>query len=160
HNRRLFVRSCHGWYQFNPALAVRRRLPSGESWVPICDALNLRFVAECANPNLWPRIEALFAMAGMPPMAVPIGGARAAQKITTERERHEASRREMETVLHEPELAKVQTAVEEPPAPSTSAPTLASPPWGTKEARRLEIERIRQQIAENAAKRARDGDPS
>lgn len=161
YNRRLFVRVGHGWYQFNPALAVRRRLPSGESWVPIYDALNLRFVAECAEPYLWPRIDALFAMAGMPPMAVPIGGARAAQKIATERERHAALRREMEAMRQEAALAKTQAAVEAPPMPSFPEPALASPPrWGTNEARRLEIERVRQQIAENAAKRARDGDPS
>ena len=161
YNRRLFVRVGHGWYQFNPALAVRRRSPLVESWVPIFDALNLRFVAECADPYLWPRVDTLFAMAGMPPMAVPIGGARAAQKITAERERHEALRREMETVRQEAALAKVQTTVEAPPAPSSPVLAPASPPpWGTTEARRLEIERIRQQIAENAAKRARDGDPS
>ena len=113
------------------------------------------------DPYLWPRVDALFAMAGMPPMAVPIGGARAVQKITTERERHEALRHEMETVRQEAALAKVQTTVEAPPAPASPPPAPASPPpWGTREARRLEIERIRQQIAENAAKRARDGDPS
>ncbi|MCC7327176.1 MAG: hypothetical protein IT521_10275 [Burkholderiales bacterium] len=153
YNRRLFVRIGHGWYQFNPALAVRRRSPSGESWVPIFDALNLRFVAECADPYLWPRVDALLAMAGMPPMAVPIGGARAAQKITAERERREALRREMETA-REAALAKAQTTVEAPPAPASP------PPWGTTEARRLEIERVRQQIAENAKKRTGDGDPS
>ena len=125
YNRRLFVRVGHGWYQFNPALAVRRRSPSGESWVPIFDALNLRFVAECADPYLWPRVDALFAMAGMPPMAVPIGGARAAQKIAAERERHEALRREMETMRQEAALAKVQTTVEAPPAPSSPAPAPA-----------------------------------
>ena len=40
YNRRLFVRVAHGWYQFNPALSVRRRNASGEAWLPICDALN------------------------------------------------------------------------------------------------------------------------
>lgn len=161
YNRRLFVRVGHGWYQFNPALAVRRRLPSGESWVPICDALNLRFVAECADPHLWPRIDALLAMAGMPPMAVPIGGSRAAQKIAAERERHEVLRREMEAMRQQAALAEAQTAGEAPPAPSSLAPEPASPPpWGTKEARRLEIERVRQQIAANAAKRSRGDDPS
>ena len=152
YNRRLFVRVGHGWYQFNPTLALRRRSPSGESWVPIYDALNLRFVAECADPYLWPRIDALFAMAGMPPMDVPIGGARAAQKIAAARERHEPLRHEMEAMRQEAALPKAQAAVEAAPA--------TPPPWGTKEARRLEIERVRQQIAENAAKRARDGDPS
>jgi hypothetical protein len=161
YNRRLFVRVAHGWYQFNPALAVRRRSPAGESWVPIWDALNLRFVAECADPHLWPRIDALLAMAGMPPMAAPIGGARTARKIAAERERDEALRREMEAMRQAAALAKAQAAVEAPPAPRSRAPAAASPaPWGTKEARRLEIERVRQQIAENAAKRARDGEPS
>ncbi len=162
YNRRLFVRVRHGWYQFNPALALRRRGASGEAWVPIFDALNLRFVAECAEPYLWPRIDALLAMAGMPPMDVPIGGGRAAQKIAAERERHEALRRAMEARRQEVALAQAQAAVEAPPAPLSlqPAPVSSPPPWGTKEARRLEIERVRRQIADNAAKRDRDGDPS
>lgn len=56
----------------------------------------------------------------------------------------------------------VETAVQAPPAPSSPATAPGSlPSWGTTEARRrLEIKRVRQQIAENAAKRARDGDLS
>ncbi len=92
-------------------------------------------------------------------MSVPIGGAQAAQKIAVEGERLEALRREMETMRQEAALGKVQTKVEAPPVPSAPAPA-SPPPWGTKEARCLEIERVRQQIAKNAAKRARDGDPS
>ena len=157
YNRRLFVRVGHGWYQFNPALAVRRRSPSGESWVPICEALNLRFVAECADPHLWPRIDALFALAGMPPMDTPIGGARAAQRIAAEHERHEALRREMEAVRQEAAVAKAPTAIEAALPPSSPAPA-SPPPWGTKEARLLEIERVKRQIEENAARRAREGD--
>jgi hypothetical protein len=63
YNRRLFVRVAHGWYQFNPALSVRRRNASGEAWLPICDALNLRFVAECADPQHWAHIDALLGLA-------------------------------------------------------------------------------------------------
>ena len=90
YNRRLFVRVGHGWYQFNPALAVRRRDASGETWVPICDALNLRFVAECANPQQWPRIEALLATAGLPQPSAPIGGERIMQQMREERAEYEA----------------------------------------------------------------------
>jgi hypothetical protein len=40
YNRALFRRTAHGWYQFNPALAVRARSPSGdESWRSIFAAL-------------------------------------------------------------------------------------------------------------------------
>jgi hypothetical protein len=83
--RRLFVRVAHGCYQFNPALAVRRRSSFGESWVLILDALNLRFVAECAQPYLWPRIDALFAMAGQPPIETPVGRARSANAMAAGR---------------------------------------------------------------------------
>ena len=43
YNRMLFKRVAHGHYQFNPALSVRRKVKGEESWVPVFEALNLRW---------------------------------------------------------------------------------------------------------------------
>ena len=146
YNRRLFVRLVQGWYQFNPALAVRRRDAYGESWLAICDALNLRFVAESADPQHWDHINALLAMAQQAPMPTPIGGERFAREMAAEREQEEAYRRKLE---------KVQRQWEARP---DIAPTAAPPRWGTKEARRAEVERVRREIAEKMAKRTGGAD--
>lgn len=59
YNRMLFYRVARGHYQFNPALSVRRKVKGEEVWVPVFDALNLRFL----NEFLWhfrsPRYEHL-----------------------------------------------------------------------------------------------------
>ena len=59
YNRTLFYRVARGHYQFNPALSVRRKVKGEEVWVPVFDALNLRFL----NEFLWhfrsPRYEHL-----------------------------------------------------------------------------------------------------
>jgi hypothetical protein len=46
YNRALFMRVAQGWYQFNPELAVRRRLGDEERWTPIYAALNLPLIRE------------------------------------------------------------------------------------------------------------------
>ena len=147
YNRRLFVRLALGWYQFNPALAVRRRDASGESWLPICDALNLRFVAESAHPRHWAHINTLLGLVQQGPLPTPIGGERSAREMAAEREEQEAWQRKMDEILRQEEQA-----------PLVSAPAVAPPPWGTKEARRLEVERVRREIAERAAMRTGDAD--
>jgi hypothetical protein len=123
-------------------LSVRRRDAAGEAWLPVLDALNLRFVAECAEPQHWERINALLAMAEQAPIATPVGGERAAREMAAE---EEAWQRRLDEMRREQEQAQAR-----PPAPK--------PRWGTKEARRLEEERIRREIAEKAAKRAGDPD--
>ena len=90
YNRRLFVRVAHGWYQFNPALALRRRNASGESWQPLFDALNLRFVAECADSHHRARINALLARAQQAPAPTLIADEAAARKPSAEREQEKA----------------------------------------------------------------------
>lgn len=142
YNRRLFVRLMHGWYQFNPALAVRRRDAAGDSWQPVLDALNLRLVAQCAVPAHWHRIDAMLSMAGQAPMETPIAGEADARRMAVERDQREARMR-MTDELREEE------------SPSVPA---APPPWGTREARRMEVERVRRQIAANQAKRADKAD--
>ena len=46
YNRMLFKRVAHGHYQFNPALSVRRKVKDEESWVPVFEALNLRWLGQ------------------------------------------------------------------------------------------------------------------
>jgi hypothetical protein len=75
YNRRLFVRVRTGFYQFNPALALRRVDADGEHWVPICRALNLALARETALPRFWPRIDALLSQSGIavgPPLAAAL----------------------------------------------------------------------------------------
>ncbi len=66
YNRKLFVRVRTGFYQFNPALSVRRVTATGEAWIPIYAALNLALVRETALPRFWPRIDALLSQSGIP----------------------------------------------------------------------------------------------
>ena len=75
YNRRLFVRVRTGFYQFNPALALRRVDADGEHWVPIYRALNLALARETALPRFWPRIDTLLSQSGIavgPPLAAAL----------------------------------------------------------------------------------------
>ena len=156
YNRRLFLRIGHGSYQFNPALSVRRHDASGETWVPIFEALNLRFILEGATPRHWLRIEALLDMAGLPQPSTPIGGERIMQQMREERAQYEAWLQAPETEEdHEPDAAELPSAAETPPPPE---PPPA--PWGTPAARSAEIERVRRQIEENTARREGGADGS
>jgi hypothetical protein len=68
YNRRLFVRVAQGWYQFNPALQVRQRHGGDETWLPLYEALNLRLVAENADPAHRGKIGALLEAARLAPL--------------------------------------------------------------------------------------------
>ncbi len=143
YNRRLFVRVAHGWYQFNPALSVRRREGASESWVPILEALNLRFVAEGAHPEQLEAIDALLEHARLPPVPTPIAMERMKSKADEEQQRNEAMRAKLEAAHAESarmtaEIARARSA---------------QPAWGTPEARRAEMERFRRKIAERLAAR-------
>lgn len=135
YNRALFFRVAQGWYQFNPRLAVRRRQGEGEVWLPVFAALNLPLIGESAWDFVWQRIGDYLARAGMPERTVPVAAERALARLEAarqERERQEAERR---------------AALERWRAEQTRPEAAPSPPkWGTKEARRLEIERLRQEI--------------
>ena len=139
YNRRLFVRLAQGWYQFNPTLAVRRRDAAGETWVPLPDALNLRFAGECAHPDHWEHIDKLLTMAQQAPMPIPIIGEADAKKWAEEA----AQRQQLEKIR--------QTSLQS----HVAAPL---PRWGTKQAQRMEIERVRREIAEKAARRGGEPD--
>lgn len=87
YNRALFVRVSQGWYQFNPALAVRRRQGDEEVWLPVYAALNLPLIGEFAWDFVWQRIDDYLARAGLPGRAVPIAAERAVAKIEARRKR-------------------------------------------------------------------------
>lgn len=143
YNRALFQRVAQGWYQFNPKLAVRRKVDAEETWVPIYQALNLPFVKEFAWDFIWSRVDEYLALAGLPARTEPIAAERALarqQAAALEQER-EAKAREEAIERRRAELL----AASRPREP-------AAPKWGTPEAKRLEIERIRKQIEERNRK--------
>jgi hypothetical protein len=86
YNRGLFLRIVQGWYQLNPRLMVRRKQQDGDVWVPIYEALNLRFTGEFAWDFMWNRVNAFLEMADLPVRGVPIAGELAVA-------RHEAAKR-------------------------------------------------------------------
>ena len=67
YNRRLFKRLSTGLYQFNPALALRRRGDEEAGWLPVFEVLNLPLVKELADPRYAQHIDALLMLAEMPP---------------------------------------------------------------------------------------------
>lgn len=76
YNRSLFKRRAQGWYQFNPALSVRRRQNGEDIWAPIFAALNLPFIAEFTAVSrwisVWPALNTYLAEAGIPEVPIPI----------------------------------------------------------------------------------------
>jgi hypothetical protein len=151
YNRALFVRISQGWYQLNPKLAVRRTQGDAETWVPIYQALNLAFVAESAWDFVWTRIDDYLAMAGLPQRTIPI----AAERVIARREAALRERAEREAQYREAHgrWPFVERPVSQPVAPAESRPVgepvaPADPPWGTSEANRLAIERLRREIEE------------
>ena len=135
YNRSLFVRVAQGWYQLNPKLSVRRRQDDGDVWVPIYRALNLPFIGEFAWDFVWDRIDEYLAMAGLPERTTPIAAERAI-------ERQQALMRESEKRQAE-ELEALRRSRA---SRATLEPQHEEPKWGTPEARRREIERVRQEI--------------
>ncbi|MEO6744589.1 MAG: ankyrin repeat domain-containing protein [Caldimonas sp.] len=175
YNRALFVRMAQGWYQFNPALAVRSRDAAGaEAWLPILDALNLRLVGESADPLQWKRIDALFEKAVQPPLGTPVGGERFAREMAADQLRLDALIRERSAALELAEAAsEANAARREAMAAASTEPTKSASterlipdagpgeaaasaphPWGSPAARRAEIERVRREIAERRRRRA------
>jgi hypothetical protein len=143
YNRALFRRVSQGWYQFNPKLSVRRLRGDEESWMPIYAALNLPLINEFARDDGWDgvggHIAEYLAMAGMPEPTIPIAAERAVA-------RQEALVREREKRAHEERAAHERWREEQ--AASLQAQQTKQPRWGTKEAKRMEIERLRQAIEE------------
>jgi len=136
YNRGLFRRLQQGWYQLDPGLSVRRSQGEEEVWLPVISALNLPLISEVSHwdhgewDSVQKAIDRLLALAGLPARSPPIAAERL---LAVERAREEAR------------LAKAQALQAQREAASAGAAQRAIP-WGSPEARRLEIERIRQQI--------------
>lgn len=139
YNRALFMRVAQGWYQFNPQLLVRHRQDKEEIWHPIFAALNLPLVNEFARQYAfepypgWNRIDEYCALANMPKPAVPI----TAERVIALREAAEVERAKQE--------AEQQAALKRWQE-QKKRELSEKPKWGTKEAKRLEIERLRKEI--------------
>ncbi len=139
YNRALFVRIAQGWYQFNPHLSVRRKTQEGEAWVPIYQALNLAFIGEFAWDFVWDRVDGYLDMAGLPKRGTPIAAERAIA-------RWQAAKREQEQREAEERAARERWRAEQIAAQQRKQQ--AAPKWGTPEAKRREIERLRKEMEE------------
>jgi len=143
YNRALFLRVSQGWYQFNPKLLVRRRQGDEELWTPIYAALHLPLINEFSRDDgwesVWDRIAEYLAMAGLPERTIPIAAERAVA-------RQEALDREREKRANEARAALERRREEQVATPQRQQ--AEEPRWGTKEAKRMEIERIRRKIEE------------
>jgi len=145
YNRALFWRVAQGWYQFNPALAVRRRVAEEESWQPVYQAVNLPLIHEFTPDFHWDRAQEFLARANLPPPPVPVAAERRVQRLETQaRERAETE-------------AALRAALESRrrAAATYQGPPAADPPWGTPEAKRLAIARLRRR---NTSRREEDED--
>ncbi|WP_459568559.1 ankyrin repeat domain-containing protein [Cupriavidus sp. 8B] len=81
YNRMLFKRFEQGWYQFNPALSVRRQQEGQETWVPIYEALNLPWINESSWENVWRYIDLYLGLARLPDRTIPIAAERALARV-------------------------------------------------------------------------------
>ncbi len=150
YNRALFKRVAQGWYQFNPKLSVRRRMGDDEQWIPAFAALNLPLINEFSFDNGWEcvteSIDDYLSMAGLPKRSIPIAAERAtAREIALEQER-EAKRAEVREA--ERKIAEARTAKARQLAEQARTGQLPPVKWGTKDSKRLEIERLRREIEE------------
>ncbi len=139
YNRSLFERVSQGWYQISSALSVRRKVGDTEAWVPIYQALNLPFVAEFAWDFIWAGVDDYLALAGLPARTIPV-----VYEQALAREQADTLARERE--MREFEESSARYRAEVAAMGRQAAPT--PPKWGTAEAKRLEIERIRREIEE------------
>lgn len=142
YNRALFKRVAQGWYQFNPQLAVRRRQGNEESWMPIYQALNITLINEFSISDGWfnisDRIAEFMTMGGLPERTIPIGAERGVARelaLAQERQKRDAELT-AQALKRQEQAATRQRQSAEPPK------------WGTKEAKLLEIARIRREIEE------------
>ncbi|MDO8465859.1 MAG: ankyrin repeat domain-containing protein, partial [Gallionella sp.] len=139
YNRALFMRVAQGWYQFNPQLAVRHHQGEEETWQPVFAALNLPLINEFARDDGFDittvrnQIKQYCVMANMPKPTIPIPAERVIAL-------HEAA--EIEHVRRETERRDAMKRLLEKNQRELSN----KPKWGTKEAKRREIERIRKEI--------------
>lgn len=143
-NRQLFIRMSKGWYQFNPALSIRVRQGSELQWQPIFSALNLPLVHEMQSPVGWEATAQLWQSSAGTALPVPV------------------------LWEHLPMLKQRATSAmpPQPPVSSDASPKPAEVagaqqpaiPWGTRQARKAEMERLARRIDANSRVRKGGGD--
>ncbi|MDA8094337.1 MAG: hypothetical protein M0T84_10580 [Betaproteobacteria bacterium] len=119
YNRALFRRLAHGLYQLNPKLLVRRKVEEEDTWMPAFQALNLPFISAFAWDIVGQDIDTCLREAGLPDRTTPVVAERALARGKAARQ----------------ERAEREARPAQPPAK-----------WGTPEAKRLELARVRQEI--------------
>jgi hypothetical protein len=143
YNRALFMRVAQGWYQFNPKLSVRRRRGDEEVWIPVYGALNLPLVNEFAWDDSWAgvgdRIAEYLALAGLPERTVPVVAEHAVAREKALAREQEERAKEQRATLERLRSEQAETRLRQ---------QAEKPKWGTPEAKRQEIERIRREIEE------------
>lgn len=155
YNRRLFKRIAHGWYQLNPALAIRRT--GTEAWQPVLVALNQPFAHEFAHPMQWAVSRGLWLAAGRGELPVPIAAESWAAREQAEREAEAREDRALEERIERARaLAEAARAAAERPAPQ---PAPAAAPWGTKAAKHAAREELARRIAKLRDEHAAPPDP-
>jgi hypothetical protein len=136
YNRALFMRVRQGWYQFNPKLAVRRRQGDEDRWIPLYAALNLPLINEFSFDNGWESvadpINDYLTQAGLRKCTTPIAAERSVAREALLQQQKEA------------QIAELRAARARQLAERAAAPLK----WGTREARNLEIERLKREIEE------------
>lgn len=139
YNRALFLRVAQGWYQFNPRLAVRRRQGDEERWMPVFAALNLPLINEFSfdngRENISEAIDTCLALAGLPERRTPIAAERSVARQALWQQQEEAR-------LAEARAARARQLAEM----AASGPKPVK--WGSKDAKRIEIERLKREIEE------------
>lgn len=174
YNRALFQRLQHGWYQFNPALAVRVQNAGESQWWPLLRRLNLALINELTISEQTTDLHRLAQAGGLQALPIPLAGVAAhtraqarlaeqraqQQAIAAERARREAQWQQHQAMI---DAARVRHArPPQPPAAATQASGAAKtaaavePPWGTPEARRLAVARL---LERNRRRREGGDDP-
>ena len=176
YSRRLFRRTAHGWYQFNPSLKVRVRHGEETEWMPLLQRLNVALVNELCVSPVTPVLDRLAQEAQLPALPIPLAGQAAHARALAEIQRQAQLERERAAALHRrqqewqvlerkrrakatPRRSAAAPATSPPPrrdedAPATSTPAETSstpprdPPWGTPQAKRLALKRL---LERNAA---------
>ncbi len=113
YNRALFVRVAQGWYQFNPALSVRRKQAQTDVWVPVFRALNLPWIGEFACVDAREAIDEYLAVANLPERTTPIAAERAVARQEAEARAWEKQQAE-ERAEEERRRAKWQAMKQQP----------------------------------------------
>jgi hypothetical protein len=140
YNRKLFKRIAHGWYQINPRLAIRRRAQGVESWQPVLEALNLRFVHELSHPDQWGISRALWHSHANDELPTPVAAEAWAARECAIREAERAEIAAIEARRRAAEEARRRQAE------SRANQEAQAPRWGTPEARAAAREELRRRI--------------